>query len=65
MKFSKEKFLKNAPAGIKCQMGDLVEGLDGTEVIFDGRFGKDGYMPQSFPDGQEYFLYPIYSSWCI
>ena len=65
MRFSKEKFLKSAPLGIKRQVGEHVDVLDGIEVIFDGRFGKDGCIPQYFSNGQEYYLYPVYKSWCV
>lgn len=61
MKFSKEKFLKNAPSGIKCQLKDHVNILDGLDVVFDGEYG---HIPQYFiPDGQETYLYPVYKSW--
>lgn len=65
MKFSKEKFKKNAPKGIQRQLGNHVDALDGLEVIFDGRFGKDGYVKRYFKDGTEYWLYPVYKSWCV
>lgn len=64
MRFSKNKFLKNAPKGIQRQLNHRAGLLDGVEVIFDGRFGKDGYISQRFKDGREYFLYPVYRNWC-
>lgn len=65
MRFSKEKFLKNAPVGIKKQLKDHVDVLDGVEVIFDGKYGRDGYIPQYFKNEMEYYLYPVYKSWCV
>ena len=64
MKFCKEKFKKNAPKGIQRQITDL-DVLDGQEVIFDSRYGKDGYIRQYFDNGLEYHLYPIYKTWCV
>ncbi len=40
MRFSKEKFLKTAPAGIKRQLKDYVDTLDGIEVVFEGEYGQ-------------------------
>lgn len=65
MEFNKEKFLKNAPKGILRQLKDHLDILDGVEVIFDGRYGKDGYIPQYFVNGQEYHLYPVCREWCV
>ena len=64
MKFSKAKFLKNAPIGIRRQLKGHEDALDGVEVIFDGRFGRDGYIPRYLANGKEYYLYPVYRSWC-
>ena len=64
-KFNKKRFLENAPAGIKRQLKEHLDILDGLEVIFDGRFGKEGYIPRYFNNGQEYYLYPVYKNWCI
>lgn len=64
MKFSKKKFLKSAPSGIKEQLSEILDVLDGQEVVFDGRYGSDGYVAQYTKDGQEYYLHPIYRSWC-
>lgn len=60
-KFNKEKFLKNAPIGLKKHLKDHLDVLDGMEVIFDGRFG---HIPQYFVDGEEYYLYPVLIEWC-
>ena len=65
MKFSKENFLKNAPSGIKRQIKEHLDTLDGLEVTFDGSFGRDGYIPQYFYNGLEYYLYPVCKSWCV
>jgi len=65
MKFNKERFLKNAPSGIKRQLKECLDTLDGLEVVFDGRFGRDGYITQYFDNGQQYCLYPVYKNWCI
>ena len=64
MKFSKEKFKKNAPKGIQKQLKGHLDALDGLEVVFDERFGRDGYIPRYFKDGTEYYLYPVYKTWC-
>lgn len=64
MKFSKTKFIKNAPLGIKRQIEGFLDILDGTEVIFDGKYGRDGYIRQQFHNGLEYHLHPIYRNWC-
>lgn len=64
MKFSKKKFLKNAPNGIKKQLSDQLDSLDGADVVFDGRYGTDGYIKRKMNDGLEYNLYPVYKSWC-
>lgn len=61
MEFSRKKFSENAPAGIKKQLKDHLDILDGMEVVFDG---GEGYIPQYFVNGQEYYLYPVYKSWC-
>lgn len=65
MKFSKEKFKKNAPKGIQRQLAEHLNVLDGQEVIFDGKYGKDGYIKQYFVNGKEYYLYPVYKTWCV
>ncbi len=62
MKFSKEKFLKNASAGIRQQIKDHIDILDGMQVVFDTEYGE---IPQYFVDGEEYYLYPVYKSWCV
>ena len=62
MRFSKDKFLKIAPAGIKRQLKNHLDILDGIEVIFDGNYGQ---IPQYFVDGNEYYLYPIERNWCV
>lgn len=62
MIFSKEKFLENAPAGIKRQLKDHIEILDGLEVTFNEEFG---FIPWYFANGQEYYLYPVEKSWCL
>lgn len=36
MRFSKEKFTKNAPSGIKRQLGTHINLLDGVAVTFEG-----------------------------
>lgn len=65
MIFSKEKFKENAPKGIKRQLKDHVDLLDGVEVIFDTKYGLYGYIPQYFVGDFEYHLYPVYKSWCV
>lgn len=65
MKFSKKIFLEDAPSGIKRQLKECLDTLDGLDVIFDGRYGRDGYIPQYFSNGQEHDLYPVYKSWCV
>jgi hypothetical protein len=63
MVFSKDKFLENAPCGIKRQLHDCIDILDGREVLFKN--GEQfGIIPQYFTNGQEYWLYPVYKSWC-
>lgn len=64
MKFSKERFLQKAPPGIKRQLEEQLDVLDGKEVCFDRRFGKDGYVEQYIGNLKGY-LYPIYKSWCV
>lgn len=64
MKFCKEKFIKNAPKCIQRQLSEHLDALDGLEVVFDGKFGRDGYIPQYFANGEEYYLYPVYKTWC-
>lgn len=61
MRFSKKKFLENAPKGIRRKLKDHVDILDGMEVAFDGKWGL---IPQYFVDGREYYLYPVDKSWC-
>lgn len=61
MKFSKEKFLKNAQAGVRRQLKDHVDILDGMHVVFDSEYGE---IPQYFAGGQEYCLYPVDKIWC-
>lgn len=63
MKFDKKKFLKNAPPGIKRQLANHVDDLDGVEVEFNPG-DRDGKIPQYFSNGQKYYLYPVYKSWC-
>ncbi len=65
MIFSKEKFLKNAPKGIKRQLSTHLDAIDGAEVEFDKRYGNDGTIKQYFADGQPYYLYPVYKNWCV
>lgn len=65
MKFSKKEFLKNAPVGIKRQLKDHIDILDGVEVIFDGKYGPYGYILQYFANELEYHLYPVYKCWCV
>jgi len=65
MKFSKDKFNKNAPKVIIRQLKPHIDTLDGLIVDFSGKYGKDGYIKQYFINGQEYYLYPIYKEWCI
>lgn len=62
--FSKKKFTKNAPAGIKRLLRNHIDTLDGQEVEFDERWGKDGVIKQYFKDGKEYYLFPVCKSWC-
>ncbi len=64
MVFSKEEFIKNAPVGIKRQLVNHIDILDGKEVIFKNG-DKYGMIPQYFENGQKYYLYPVYKSWCI
>lgn len=61
MRFSKEKFTKNAPSGIKRQLGTHINLLDGAAVTFEG---ECGYIPHYHAEGKEYYLYPVYKSWC-
>lgn len=61
MKFSKENFLKNAPALVERQLKSHLDILDGTDVAFNGEYGE---IPKYFADGQEYYLYPVDKSWC-
>lgn len=63
MKFSKERFLQNAEPGIKRQLTDHLNVLDGMKVFFPGEY-KYGFIKQYFANGQEYHLYPIYKEWC-
>lgn len=65
MKFSKEEFLKNAPSGVKRQLNNHLDILDGLEVEFDGKYGKYGYIKRYFVNGQEHWLYPVCKNWCI
>lgn len=65
MKFSKEKFLNHAPSCIKRQLKDHIDALDGSEVEFDTKHGKYGYIKRYFKNGQEHWLYPVYKEWCI
>ena len=64
MKFSKENFLKNAPALVKRQLKDHLDILDGMEVTFEFD-DKWGLIPQYFVEGQEYYLYPVDKGWCV
>jgi len=64
MVFSKEEFIKNAPTGIKRQLGNHIDVLDGKEVVFKNG-DQYGMIPQYFENGQKYYLYPVYKSWCI
>lgn len=64
MKFSKEKFLGNAPAWVKHQLKGHADILDGMEVAFE--FDDEwGLIPQYFAEGREYYLYPVDKSWCV
>lgn len=62
MRFSKKKFLKIASAGIKRQLKNHLDILDGIEVTFDGKYGQ---IPKYFVDGRGYYLYPIDKNWCV
>lgn len=62
MRFSKEKFRKNAPAAVKRQLKGHIDIIDGLEVIFEGEYGQ---IPRYFINEQEYYLYPVYKSWCV
>lgn len=62
MKFSKDKFLKNAPVVVKGQLKGHLEILDAMNVVFDGNYGE---IPQYFVDGEEYYLYPVDKGWCV
>lgn len=62
MRFSKEKFMEIAPAAVKRQLNGHADILDGLDVVFDGEYGE---IPQYFVDGKEYYLYPVYKTWCV
>lgn len=64
MRFSKIKFLRNAPSGIKRRLMGRIEILEGAEVIFDGSLGKDGYILRNLRDGRKHFFYPVCKNWC-
>ena len=64
MVFNKEKFLENAPNGIKRQLHDCINIFDGKEVVFKNG-DQFGMIPQYFENGQEYYLYPVYKNWCL
>lgn len=64
MKFSKKKFLKNAPEWIVHKLKNSLDILDGMEVVFESEIDLDGYIPQYFIDGKEHYLYPVPPIWC-
>lgn len=35
--------------------------FDGVAVTFEG---ECGYIPHYHAEGKEYYLYPVYKSWC-
>lgn len=65
MEFSKEEFLKNASKDLKKKLKDHLDDLDGKEVEFDSDYGQDGCITQYFHGEREYYLYPVYRSWCV
>ncbi|MBN1071164.1 hypothetical protein FDB30_03700 [Clostridium botulinum] len=61
MKFSKEKFLKNAEREIKKRLSKHLDIVNGMEVEFYGEFEE---IKEYTVDGQLFCLYPIYKTWC-
>lgn len=61
MKFSKDKFKKNAPSYVKRLLSEHLDVIDGVEVFPD----EKGHLQTVYEfEGQEYYLYPIYEEWC-
>ncbi len=61
MRFSKDKFNKNASKTVKKLLSKHVDILDGMEVKFNGEFGE---IEQYVVDGEEFYLYPVCKEWC-
>lgn len=61
MKFSKDKFNKNASKTIKKLLSGHIDVIDRMEVKFDGELGEiENYVVE----GEEFLLYPVYKNWC-
>ena len=61
MKFSKDKFKKNAPSYVKRLLSEHLDAIDGLEVFQD----EKGHFKTYYKfDGEDYYLYPIYEEWC-
>lgn len=61
MKFSKDKFNKNASKTVKKLLSKHIDALDGMEVKFNEEFGE---IEQYTVDGEEFYLYPVSREWC-
>lgn len=61
-KFSKNKFLKNAPSNIKTRLNFLLNDIENLEVDFHE--GECGTLKVKLHD-VKYELYPVYKEWCV
>ena len=62
MKFSKEKFEKNAPKSIlKIISEEHRNALEGKEVDFTDGYGNIDYTVND----KNFYLYPVNEDWCI
>ena len=61
MRFSKDKFNKNALKTTKKLLSKHLDVLDGMEVKFDEAFGE---IEKYTVNGEEFWLYPIHKEWC-
>ena len=64
MKFSKEKFLKNAEREVKKRVSKHLDIIDGMEVKFDGENGEIEYKVENEVENCTYVIYPVYKNWC-
>lgn len=61
MRFSKDKFNKNASKTVKKILSGHIDAIDGMEVKFNGELGE---IEEYTVNGEKFYLYPVYKDWC-